>query len=198
VPWLDVAAVGGVADLVSVSAHKFGGPVGAGALVVRDGVALAPLLHGGGQERRRRSGTQAVAAAWSTAVALEAAAERRRAVPEVAGRRDRLVDGIVAAVADVVETVPRATTAAGFAHLVVEGVESEALLVVLDELGVAASAGSSCASGAAEPSHVLLAMGRPASDARSALRLTLAPTTTDEEVDLALVAVPEAVRRLRD
>ena len=198
VPWLDVAAVAGVADLVSVSAHKFGGPVGAGALVVRDGVALAPLLHGGGQERRRRSGTQAVAAAWSTAVALEAAAERRRAVPEVAGRRDRLVDGIVAAVADVVETVPRATTAAGFAHLVVEGVESEALLVVLDELGVAASAGSSCASGAAEPSHVLLAMGRPASDARSALRLTLAPTTTDEEVDLALVAVPEAVRRLRD
>jgi cysteine desulfurase len=198
VPWLDVAAVAAPADLVSVSAHKFGGPVGAGALVARGGVGLAPLLHGGGQERGRRSGTQAVAAAWSTAVALQTAVERRRAVPDVARRRDRLVDGVAAAVPDVLETVPRRATVAGFAHLVVTGVESEALLVVLDELGIAASAGSSCASGATEPSHVLVAMGRPASEARSALRLTLSPTTTDAEVDLAITAVPEAVRRLRD
>jgi cysteine desulfurase len=198
VPWLDVATAAAPADLVSVSAHKFGGPVGAGALVVRGDLALAPILHGGGQERRRRSGTPAVAAAWSTAVALEAAATSRRVVPAVARRRDRLVDGVLATVQGVTETVPRSATVAGFAHLVVKGVESEALLVVLDELGVAASAGSSCASGAAEPSHVLLAMGRPASDAGSALRLTLSPTTTDAEVDLALAAVPEAVRRLRD
>ncbi|MGI9022645.1 MAG: cysteine desulfurase family protein [Acidimicrobiales bacterium] len=197
-PWLDVASRAGVADLVAVSAHKFGGPKGVGALVVRNGVKLAPIVHGGGQERGRRSGTHNLAGIAAMAAAMRATvAERADTVARVGALRDRLADGLLAAVPDSVETGDRAAKVAGNCHLSFAGVESEALLVLLDGAGVCASAGSACASGAMEPSHVLVAMGVPAARALGLLRLTLGPTTSDDDVDLALAAVPEAVARLR-
>jgi len=197
--WLDVATLAAPAELVAVSAHKFGGPKGVGALVVRSGVVLDPLFHGGGQERERRSGTHNVAGIVGMAAAMRATVEGREAtVARVGALRDRLADGLLAAVPGAVETGPRAGRVAGSCHLRFPGVESEALLVLLDDAGVCASAGSACASGAMEPSHVLAAMGVPRPEARSSLRLSLGPTTTDDEVDLALKVVPEAVGRLRE
>lgn len=197
-PWLDVAALASGYDLVSISAHKFGGPQGVGALGVRAGFDLAPLIHGGGQERGRRSGTHNVAGIVGMAAAAAATMAGRAAeVPKVKALRDRLVDGILAAVPEAAETGRRAAKVAGNAHLRFAGVESEALLVLLDDVGVCASAGSACASGAMEPSHVLLALGLPAEEALGSLRMSLGPTTTDDEVDLALAAVPAAVARLR-
>lgn len=197
-PWLDVAGMAAGYDLVSVSAHKFGGPQGVGALGVRAGFELPPVSRGGGQERGRRSGTHNVAGIVGMAAAAAATLECREAeARRVAALRDRLVDGILAAVPDALETGRRAAKVAGNAHLRFAGVESEALLVLLDDAGVAASAGSACASGAMEPSHVLLALGIPAEEALGSLRMSLGPTTTDAEVDLALAAVPAAVARLR-
>ena len=122
---------------------------------------------------------------------------RRRTVARVTTLRDRLADGLLAAVAGTRETGDRSAKVAGNCHLRFDGVESEALLILLDEAGVCASAGSACASGAIEPSHVLTAMGIDAADALSSVRLSLGPTTTDDDVDLALKVVPEAVARLR-
>ena len=198
-PWLDVAALASPAGLVAVSAHKFGGPKGVGALVVRDGVELHPVIHGGGQERDRRSGTHNVAGIVGMAAAMRATVDGRAAtVARVGQLRDRLADGLLAAVAGAVETGDRASRVAGSCHLRFAGVESEALLVLLDDAGVCASAGSACASGAVDPSHVLAAMGIPRHDALSSLRLSLGVTTTDDEVDVALKTVPEAVARLRE
>lgn len=198
VSWLDVAGYTGFADLVSLSAHKFGGPQGVGALIARNGVKLTPLLHGGGQERERRSGTQNVAGIVGMAAALRSTVdERSAAVDRVSVLRDRLVDGLLAAVSGARETVPRASKIAANAHLYFEGVESEALLVLLDEAGVYASAGASCSSGAMEPSHVLTAMGFGAQAANSSLRLTLGHSTTAHDIDLALKVIPDAVLRLR-
>jgi cysteine desulfurase len=198
-PWVDVASAAAGYDLISISAHKFGGPQGVGALAVGHGVEVATLLHGGGQEQERRSGTHNVAGIVGMAAAAGATMDRRQAESiRVAGLRDRLVDGLVAAVPGAVESGSRPTKAPGHAHLRFPGVESESLLVLLDDAGVCASAGSACASGAMEPSHVLLAMGVAPDDALGSLRLTLGPTTTEAEVDLALAAVPEAVARLRD
>jgi cysteine desulfurase len=197
VPWLDVARATAVADLVSVSAHKFGGPKGVGALVVRDGTRLAPVIHGGGQERERRSGTHNVAGIVGMAAAIAATdAQRDATVARVGALRDRLADGLLAQITGAVETGRRDTKVAGTCHLMFEGVESETLLLLLDDAGIAASAGSACASGALEPSHVLLAMGVDRALAQSSLRLSLGWTTSDDDVDLALKIVPEAVARL--
>jgi cysteine desulfurase len=194
--WVDVAATR--ADLVAVSAHKFGGPQGVGALVVREGARLAPLLHGGGQERERRSGTHNVAGIVGMAAGMRATVDQQAATNErVARLRDRLADGLLAAVPGAVETGDRATKIPGNCHLRFPGVESEALLLLLDEQGVYASAGSACASGAVEPSHVLVAMGVGREDALSAVRFSLGYTSTDDDVDLALRVVPPAVERLR-
>jgi len=205
--WLDVSALAASADLVAVSAHKFGGPKGVGALVVRDGVKLAPILYGGGQERERRSGTHNVAGIVGMAAAMQATvAERDATVRRVGDLRDRLVDGLLAAVPDSAETgiapgsgpVPdRSTKVAGNAHLSFAGIESEALLVLLDGAGVCASAGSACTSGAMEASHVLVAMGIERERALGSLRLSLGATSSDADVDRALAAVPAAVARLR-
>ena len=197
-PWLDVATLAAPADLVAVSAHKFGGPKGVGALVVRESVKIAPLLHGGGQERDRRSGTHNVAGVVGMAAAMEASVSGRAAtVVRVAPLRDRLADGLLGAVPGSAETGDRAAKVAGNCHLSFAGVESEALLVLLDGAGVCASAGSACTSGAMEPSHVLTAMGVPRERALGSLRLTLGTTTTAADVDVALAAVPQAVARLR-
>ncbi len=199
-PWLDVANVARVAgaDLVAVSAHKFGGPKGVGALVVRHPVKVAPILHGGGQERDRRSGTHNVAGIVAMAAAMQATgAGRAEAVARVGALRDRLADGLLAAVPGVVETGRRDAKVAGNCHVSFDGVESEELLMLLDGAGVCASAGSACASGAVEPSHVLAAMGVPRARALGSLRLTLGPDTTEADVDLALAVIPSAVARLR-
>jgi cysteine desulfurase len=204
--WLDVARMTAAADLVSVSAHKFGGPKGVGALVVRQGVELEPLLLGGGQERERRSGTHNVAGIVGLAVAAASAgAERKLVVDRVAELRDRLADGIVQSVPGAVETgVPVAAGGAVRAHKVVsnchlcfEGIESESLLFLLDRAGVSASAASSCASGAMATSHVLEAMGVAPPLANGSLRLTLGPTSTAAEVDHAIDVVRASVERLR-
>ena len=197
--WLDLRTVTPHVDLLSLSAHKFGGPKGVGALVVRGAGTFDPLLIGGGQEREMRSGTQNVAGAVAMAEALRLAdverdAERRRLAP----LRDRLVDGLLSALPDVRETVDRAHKMAGSAHVCIRGVENEALLFLLDESGVCASAASACAAGAMEPSHVLAAMGVDRSWAAGALRLTLGRTTTEADVDRALQVIVSAVRRIRD
>lgn len=198
VPWLDVASLTADADLVSISAHKFGGPKGVGALVVRPNAALRPIIHGGGQERDRRSGTHNVAGIVAMAAALRGTVATRQQTVEAVGRlRDRLADCLLAAVPDAVETGRREGKVAGNCHLRFPRVESEELLVLLDEAGVYASAGSACASGATEPSHVLVAMGMSAGEAASSVRLSLGAGSTDEDVDLALDVIPKAVADLR-
>ena len=198
-PWLDVAELAAGADLVAVSAHKFGGPQGVGALVVREGVRLEPLLHGGGQERDRRSGTHNVAGIVGMAAAMAATVDSRdETVARVSVLRDRLADGLLEAVPGTRETGDRRIKIAGNCHLRFGDVESESLLVLLDDAGLCASAGSACTSGAIEPSHVLLAMGIARDDALSSVRFSLGVTTSESDVDLALKTVPDAVARLRE
>jgi cysteine desulfurase len=197
-PWLDVAERAAGADLVAVSGHKLGGPQGVGALVVRAGLRLAPLLRGGGQEAERRSGTHNVAGIVGLAAALrDASATRHATVARVVALRDRLLTGLLDTVPGAVPTGHPAERVAGCCSLTIEGVESEALLVLLDRGGVCASAASACASGAQQRSHVLTAMGVPPSRADGSLRLSLGWCSTDADVDAALDAVPAAVARLR-
>jgi cysteine desulfurase len=197
VPWLPVAELTAVADLVSVSAHKFGGPKGVGALVVRAGTELEPRAIGGGQERGLRSGTVNVAGVVGMAAALRVTTEHRAAdAARIGALRDRLADGL-AEIDGVVVHGDRTRVVAGNHHLRFDGVAAEALLVALDHEGVCAAAGSSCASGAAEPSHVLQAMGLTREESRAAVRFSLGVTSTDADVDRALDVVPRAVEQLR-
>jgi cysteine desulfurase len=198
-PWLDVAALAEPADLVSISAHKFGGPKGVGVLVVRDGVPFAARQVGGGQERERRSGTQNVAGIVAMAEAARLTVdERKTVVDRVAPLRDRLADGLLAAVPNTIESGDRSHKVAGNCHVCFDGIESEALLFILEQHGVMASAAASCASGAQDPSHVLAALGVPRTTAQGSLRLSLGTTTTDDDIDLALAVIPPAVARLRE
>jgi cysteine desulfurase len=196
--WLDLTVYAAGASLVSVSGHKLGGPKGIGALVVRRGVTLEPLLLGGGQEHDRRSGTHDVAGIVGLATALRLTRSGLPSTVERVGAlRDRLVDGLLASVDGLVETVPRDRRTAGNAHVCIPGVESEALLYLLEKAGICASAASACASGALEPSHVLAAMGVPKETAAGALRLSLGWSSSDADVDRVLEALPGAVERLR-
>jgi cysteine desulfurase len=196
-PWIDVTPVAAHVDALSLSAHKFGGPKGVGVLVWRRGASITPRQVGGGQEHERRAGTHNVAGIVGLSTAARRTHEQRaEIVARVAKLRDRLVDGILVAV-DGIETVDRAQKVAGNAHLCFDGVEAEALLFLLDQAGIAASAASSCASGAQEPSHVLAAMGIDRARAAGSLRLTLGWSTTEAEIDHAVTVVPDAVARLR-
>lgn len=202
--WVDVAASTQCADLVSVSAHKFGGPKGSGVLGVRSGITLAPMQRGGGQEKGRRNGTQNAPGIVSmAAAATEAVASRPAELARVGALRDRLADGLIAAIPDTVESaVPagagRTNKTVNLCHLAFNGIESEALLFLLEKEDIMASAASSCSSGAQDPSHVLAAMGVGRELAAGSLRLSLGHNSTDADVDAALVAVPAAVARLRD
>jgi cysteine desulfurase len=196
--WLDLRGIAPYVDLMSLSAHKFGGPKGVGVLTIRNGASLAPLMLGGGQERERRSGTHNVAGIVALATALaETDVEREASNRRVASLRDRLVDGLLARVDGATETVPRDRKVPGSAHMCFEGIESESLLFLLDEAEVCASAASACASGAMEPSHVLEAMGVPTSRAQGALRMSLGHTTTEADVDRAVDVVADSVTQLR-
>jgi cysteine desulfurase len=198
VPWLDVAEATAAADLVSVSAHKFGGPKGVGALVRRGDVPLEPVIEGGGQEWGLRSGTADVAGAVGMATALRVTGERRSAeLVRIRALRDRLADGLAERVPGCFFNGDRSRKVAGNCHIGFPGVEAEALLVLLDQQGVLAAAGSSCTSGATEPSHVLAAMGLGRGDALASIRLSLGYASTDADIDAALDVIPGAVAQLR-
>jgi cysteine desulfurase len=196
--WVDVAQDAKHAHLIAISAHKFGGPKGVGALVIRKGTTVSPMLLGGGQERDLRSGTHNVAGIVAMAEAMRlTVAERASTVARVGALRDRLVDELLAAVPDTIETVPREMKIAGSAHVCFDGIENEALLYLLDRAGLCASAASACASGAMDPSHVLAAMGITRERANGALRLSLGTATTEHDIDRALAIIPPAVAQLR-
>ncbi|MEA2591797.1 MAG: cysteine desulfurase [Actinomycetota bacterium] len=185
-------------DMASFAAHKVGGPKGSGALYVRRKTALEPVLHGGGQERDLRSGTPNVAGIVGMAVAAEIAAGE---VPEEAARlsqlRDRLQEGILAAIGGVKVNGAGAARVPGTVNVCIDGVEGESLLLMLDARGIAASSGSACTSGSLEPSHVLMAMGVRPELAHGSLRLSLGRATTAEDVDAVLEVLPPVVERLR-
>ena len=202
--WLDLRALTPHVDLLALSAHKFGGPKGVGILVERGGPRIDPLIIGGGQERERRSGTHNVAGIVAAATALRSTdRERATEIPRLIQLRDRLVGELVEQLDDVTETIPRAggefgvEKVAGSAHVCIGGIESEALLFLLDEADVCASAASACASGAMEPSHVLAAMGVDREVALGALRLSLGHASTEADVDRGIEAITSAVTRLR-
>ncbi|GFG78179.1 IscS-like cysteine desulfurase [Mycobacterium paragordonae] len=184
---------------MSVTGHKFGGPPGVGALLLRRNVACVPLLHGGGQERDIRSGTADVAGAVGMAAAariavdgLEANSARLRAL------RDRLVEGVLAQIDDVrVNGAPDPLRLPGNAHFTFRGCEGDALLMLLDANGIECSTGSACTAGVAQPSHVLLAMGADPASARGSLRLSFGHNSVDSDVDAALQVLPAAVARAR-
>ena len=184
-------------DLLSLSAHKFHGPKGTGVLYARQGIALTSLIEGGAQERGKRAGTENIPAIMGMAAALEdACAHLDENVKRVSALRDRLIDGLSkiphsALNGDPVNRLP------GNVSFCFEGVEGESLLLLLDAKGICASSGSACTSGSLDPSHVLLAIGRPHDVARGSLRLSLCEWNTDEEVDRILKAVPEVVEYLR-
>jgi cysteine desulfurase len=195
--WVDVASLARGADLISVSAHKVGGPKGTGALVVRGGRAIVPLIEGGGQEGGARAGTSNVAGAVGFAAALRATVATRSATTaRVAGLRDRLVAGL-GTISGIWVNGDHDAKIAGNVHIGIPGIEAEALLVLLDREGVCAAAGSSCSSGATEPSHVLAAMGLDRSDALASIRLSLGFASLPADVDRVLEVLPAAVTQLR-
>lgn len=199
--WCDLASMAASAALVSLSGHKLGGPKGVGALAVRPGVALAPRLRGGGQERGRRSGTHNVAGIVGLGAAAAAVLTERDRLATRLGALRRRLEEVLTAVDGVHLTVTRdgvdPERLPTICHVCVTGVDSEALLFLLDDAGVAASAASSCASGATESSHVLAAMGVPSEWARGSLRLSLGWTSDDATVDRVAEVFAPAVARLR-
>jgi cysteine desulfurase len=185
-------------DLLSISAHKFHGPKGSGALLVRDGVALRAMVTGGGQERGRRSGTENPAGIVGLAAALELATQALpEAAPRMARLRDRLEQGLREQVRNLWVTAAEAPRTPNTLHLSMADVESDALLTLLDEAGIAVSAGSACSTGSLEASHVLIAHGLPAERMHGALRLSLSRDTTEEEIDRVLELMPPLIARLR-
>jgi cysteine desulfurase len=187
-------------DALTVTAHKLGGPVGAGALILGRGVAPVPVLHGGGQERDIRSGTLDAPAIRAFAVAAVTSAGRRAdEALRIAALRDDLIRQVLTAVPDAALNGPAPGTGRlpGNAHFSFPGCEGDALLLLLDARGIACSTGSACTAGVAEPSHVLLAMGASEGLARSSLRFSLGHTTTQADVDALGAALGEAVTRAR-
>jgi len=174
---------------LSVSAHKIGGPIGIGALVLSRSATVVPLIHGGGQQRQVRSGTQDAPAAVAFAVAAE---QPHQAYEPL---RDRLVEGVLRSVPGAVLRGDPVDRLPGNAHFTFPGCEGDSLLFLLDAAGVSVSTGSACQAGIPEPSHVLLAMGLTEDEARGALRMTVCHTTTEADVDALLAVLPDAVRR---
>ena len=184
-------------DMLSLSAHKFHGPKGIGVLYAKRGIPLDSLIHGGAQERGKRAGTENLPAIVGMAAALEqAVASLDTYAAKLTPLRDRLIAGL--------DKIPyselngdRAQRLPGTVNFCFEGIEGEALLLLLDDKGVCASSGSACTSGSLDPSHVLLAIGRPHEVAHGSLRLSLDDTITQEQVDYIIQAVTEVVRYLR-
>ncbi|MEI6252471.1 MAG: cysteine desulfurase family protein [Mycobacteriaceae bacterium] len=184
---------------MSITAHKFGGPTGVGALLLRRDTGCVPLLHGGGQERDVRSGTVDVAGTVAMAVAADiSVGSLEEAAARLSGLRDALIDGVLGSIDDVVLNGARGDQRLpGNAHFTFRGCEGDSLLMLLDANGIECSTGSACTAGVAQPSHVLLAMGANPDLARGSLRLTLGHTSTHEDVEAALQVLPAAVARAR-
>lgn len=194
---LDVAVLG--VDLLSLSAHKFYGPRGAGVLYVRRGTPLLPLLYGGGQERGRRPSTENVAGAVGLAAALQLAQEgRAQHTAHCAALRDRLIAGILGGIPGARLTGHPTLRLANHASFCFAGLSGETLLVKLDQQGICASSGSACHAGILEPSHVLTALGVPADLALGALRLSVGRENTAEEIEHVLEVLPRVIAELRE
>ena len=184
-------------DMLSLSAHKFHGPKGVGALYARKGILLTSLPEGGAQERGRRAGTENVPGVVGMAAALdEACAHMEENQARITALRDRLIDGL-SRIPHGVLNGDRENRLPGNVSFCFEGIEGESMLLLLDDKGVSASSGSACTSGSLDPSHVLLAIGRPHEIAHGSLRLTLSEETTPEEIDAAVAAVAQVVDYLR-
>ena len=185
-------------DLLSLSGHKFHGPKGTGVLYARQGVALTNLIEGGAQERGKRGGTENVPGIAAMAAALkEACANMDENTKKVTALRDKLIDGI-SKIPHCALNGARAPRLPGNVNFCFEGIEGESLLLLLDAKGISASSGSACTSGSLDPSHVLLAIGRPHEVAHGSLRLTICEDNTEEEIDYILAELPPIVDDLRN
>jgi cysteine desulfurase len=186
-------------DFLSLSAHKFHGPKGVGALYVRKGLRLPSFIHGGGQEKSRRAGTENVPGIVGLGAAIELAVtniERNNA--HMTKLRDMLMDGISASIPEIKLNGHPTERLSNNVNFSIRYIEGEGMLLLLDLNGIAASSGSACTSGSLDPSHVLLAMGLPHEIAHGSLRLTLSDDTTEEDVTYVLDVLPKVVQRLRD
>ena len=201
-----VQAVGHVAidvkamniDLLSLSAHKLHGPKGVGALYIRKGIVVPPLLHGGAQERRKRAGTENFAGIVGLGKAIEiACSDIEGTAKRMCYLRDKLINGIEASIPEVKLNGHRTERLPGNVNFSIKYIEGESILLMLDINGIAASSGSACTSGSLDPSHVLLAMGMPHETAHGSLRLTLGDDTTEDDIDYVLEVLPEIVVKLR-
>ena len=201
-----VQAVGHVAidvkamniDLLSLSAHKLHGPKGVGALYIRKGIVVPPLLHGGAQERRKRAGTENVAGIVGLGKAIEiACSDIEGTAKRMCYLRDKLINGIEVSIPEVKLNGHRTERLPGNVNFSIKYIEGESILLMLDINGIAASSGSACTSGSLDPSHVLLAMGMPHETAHGSLRLTLGDDTTEDDIDYVLEVLPEIVVKLR-
>ena len=198
---VDFAASG--AHSMSISGHKFGAPMGIGALLIRRGAAVQPLGFGGGQERDLRSGSVNVPGAVAMAAALaEATSEMERCAATLVALRDRLIDGIRSAVPGTELVGPSDRGACdrrlpGNVNMLFPGREGESMLMLLDQAGISCSTGSACTAGVAEASHVALATGRDVDDAKSVLRFSLGWTSTDADVDATIAAIADVAEKAR-
>ena len=193
---IDVKKLG--VHLLSISAHKLYGPKGVGALYVRKGTRLEPLLYGGHSERDRRPGTEDVTSIAGMGKAAELVlTHMKEESRRIAGLRDRLENGLVERIPHARVNGARARRTPNTTNLTLPFIEGEAMVIALDLRGIACSTGAACSSGAVEPSHVLTAIGLAPEDARATLRLSLGHQTTDEEIDFALDTIPPVIDRLR-
>jgi len=185
-------------DMLSISAHKFHGPKGAGVFFVRRGIAISSIIEGGAQERGKRAGTENVPAIVGMAAAFKEACDNMSVnMPKVQVLRDKLIDGILQ-MPEVILNGDREKRLPGNVNVSVKGIEGESLLLMLDHMGICGSSGSACTSGSLDPSHVLLAIGLIHEVAHGSLRLTLSEYNTEEEVDYILKTLPPIVEKLRN
>jgi cysteine desulfurase len=193
---VDVRQLG--VDLLSLSAHKFNGPKGAGALWIKRGTRIGPLLTGGKHERNRRAGTENVPAISGLGVAARLAMTKQAGEGvRLAALRDRLEERVLATVSGSAVNGDREARVPNTSNISFEGVEAESLLIALDLEGIAVSTGSACSSGTLEPSHVLRAMGLPAHRTQNSIRLSLGAGNTEEQVNLLVEKLPAVVGKLR-
>ncbi len=186
-------------DLLSMSAHKFYGPKGIGALYIRKGIKITPLIHGGAQERNRRAGTENIDSIIGMGTAIELATkEMPEEIERLTKLRDKLIDGILEKIPYSKLNGPRENRAPGNCNISFEFIEGESVLLLLDMNDVCASSGSACTSGSLDPSHVLLAIGLPHEKAHGSLRLSLGLYNTEEDVDYLLEKLPPIVNRMRE
>lgn len=185
-------------DMLSLSAHKFHGPKGVGVLYARNGISLTPLIEGGAQERHKRAGTENIPGIMGMAAAMEdACAHLEENTAHVSALRNRLIQGLSEIPHSVLNGDAK-NRLPGNVHFCFEGIEGESLLLFLNDKGICASSGSACTSGSLDPSHVLLAIGRPHEIAHGSLRLSLSEETTESDIDITIQAVKDVVNRLRN